>query len=205
LKKILTIVAFLLVWTGQAAAWEVAKQKKGITIETEKVAGSELKKWKAHMNVDASLSTLVAIMDDTEGAPKWMFKNKAVKLDKKISFWERWVYVWNGAPFPLSDRDTSVHSMMSQDADTLNVTVALTSDPARRAEVKGRTRITAMDGSWKFNPAEDGTVDVYYEMFLDPGGKVPAKLVSKFVTQAPYETMIGLRKLLESGAHTRHS
>lgn len=183
----------------QAAEWDLKKNKKGITVETRSVPGETLKEFRGTMNITASLNSLTALVYDTDNAPKWMHDNKSLTLDEEISEQDRWYYLVNGVPWPLKTRDAYLHIESAQDPSSQAVTIMMSADPARKPGVKKKVRILSMKGGWTFAPKADGTVDVTYQLFINPGGKIPARLANIVVVDIPYNTMKDMNKMLATG------
>ena len=51
-----------------------------------------------------------------------------------------------------------------------------------------------VEGRWTMTPKADGMVEVVYEAHTDPGGSVPSWLSNKFVVEAPFNTLKGMRE-----------
>lgn len=198
LLKTLCLLLFALP-VVQAADWTIEKQENGITIETREVEGQGLKEFRGKMIVEASLSSLLALLDDTERAPQWMHDNKSLSEVTAKSPRDRWLYLVNSAPWPLRPRDAYVHAQSSQDPDSKAVTVALSADPDRGLRAKRMVRIPVMYGSWHFQPSGDKRVDVSYTMFVNPGGRIPKALANMVVVDNPFGTLSGMRRMLASG------
>jgi hypothetical protein len=62
---------------------------------------------------------------------------------------------------------------------------------------QGFVRVSRVKGFWQLKPYEGG-VEVVYQVHSDPGGSVPAWLANSFVVDAPFNTLINLRKLAEN-------
>jgi len=61
-------------------AWDLAKEGHGIQVSTRKVSGSKFKEYKGIMTVEASLSSLVALVNDVPAYPKWIDTCKEGKI-----------------------------------------------------------------------------------------------------------------------------
>lgn len=183
--------------------WQLEKQddELGIKVYTREVAGSDLRAFRGEMTITSTLTAPIALLEDTRRAPDWMHNCGIVEIIESIQPGEALSYVITKAPWPVSDRDTVVHSIATQDPDTLvvRVDVSVRNDvfPANDEFV----RITQMSGYWLFSPAksgEKGTLDVVYEVHAEPNGGLPSWLANSVVVDTPYFTLKNMQKLLQA-------
>ena len=72
----------------------------------------------------------------------------------------------------------------------------LKAEPTYIPEEKGEIRVPKLIGEWKLVPKGDST-EVTYQVHTEPGGSVPAMVANKFVVDAPFNTLKGLRERAE--------
>jgi len=142
------------------------------------------------------LSSMVATFDDTASYPRWMHNCIESKLLKYMNVRERITYTVTHAPWPASDRDVIVYSLMTQDPGDLSVTIAITGRPDYMPPQKGRLRIPMMKASWTFRPLKTGDVMVVYQTVTDPGGPLPLSLLNLSVVDLPFLTMQKFRNVV---------
>src|SRR5690606_13907638 len=110
-------------------------------------------------------------------------------------------YLVTGAPWPRTDRDSVVHSLLQQDPDTHTVRI----DMAVRNDVfppnEDMIRITDMQGFWQFLPLAAGWVEVTYQVHADPGGGIPGWLINSLVVDTPYYTLRNMQKKVQEPRH----
>jgi hypothetical protein len=177
-------------------AWELAKDANNIKIYTRDVEGSKFKEYKGTMEIEASLSALVALVDDIAAHPSWIHTGTEGRLLKRVSQKESFTYSINGAPWPVSDRDAVVRNYIQQDPATLEVTITITAFPNYIPEEPGLMRVRKINGYWYFNPLTDGRVQVIYQVHNEPGGKIPSWLVNSIVITQPYHTLKNMKKMV---------
>lgn len=199
LKSLLACCLLFCAVSAQASDWELARNVNGITVETRTVEGEGLKEFRGRTTVKARLSSIVALMNDIDKAPLWMHDNEGITHDELISPQDRWLYIVNGAPWPLRTRDAYLHVLTTQDPESKAVVLDITAHPQRNVADKKMVRIQRMRGGWRFDPNADKTVDVTYAMFLDPGGSVPKTLANMVVVENPFNTLVGFLRMLETG------
>lgn len=179
-------------------AWETAKEDKenDIKIYTRKVEGSSFREYKAVMKIRATLSSLVALVDDISACPRWIHTCSEGRLLKRISPKESYTYTVNAAPWPVSDRDAVVLNTISQESPKGPVRIDILGVPDYVHEKKGLIRVKMIRGCWLFTPLGEGMTEVVYQVHNDPGGSLPSWLVNSVVVTQPYNTMINMRKLV---------
>lgn len=179
-----------------AFAWELAKEGKGITVHTREVVGSHFKEYRAVMNVQTSLSSLTGLVGDISSYPSWVHTCREGKLLKRISTKEIYAYTVNNAPWPVKDRDAIVHNTIIQDDEDRSVIIKIIGVPDYVPHKKGLVRVKRIDGYWRFTPAENGMVQVTYQVHNDPGGHLPSWLVNSIVVSQPYNTLANMQKMV---------
>ena len=203
LISILLIIVCSSVMMGSAKAqWELVKDENGIKVFLRTVPGSKIKEFKGVTNINSSLDSIVAVLDDTEACPKWVHNCKdPVKLSE-ISFNEGYVYQVIDFPFPVKDRDLILHSVMTQNPDTKQVTIRLVAVPDYISETKN-VRIKRSDGFYLLKPLPDGSIEVTWQHHTEPGGGIPMWLVNALLVDTPFKTLNNLRKIVKGEKYQR--
>lgn len=179
-------------------SWKLQKNKDGIRAYLRDVPDLKLKEFMGVMLVKGvRLSSMVATFDDTASYTKWMHNCTESKLVKYINIQERITYTVTHAPWPASDRDVIVYSLMSQNPADKSVTIAITGKPDYLPSQPRRLRIPMMKASWKFKPMESGDVMIIYQTVTDPGGPLPRELLNLSVVDLPYLTMQKFRNVVK--------
>lgn len=181
-------------------AWELAREGTGIQVYTRKVSGSKFKEYKGIMTVEASLSSLIALVNDVAAYPKWIDTCKEGKTLKRISPTESYAYTVNKA-FPVANRDAIVRNVIQQDPETLVVTIDIEGKPDFIPENKNLVRVTHIKGFWRFTPLDQGKVEIVYQVHNEPGGGIPAWLVNSFVVKQPFRTLVNMQKMINESRY----
>lgn len=200
IKKIGVVSAVLMMLSQVVVAdaeWRLDKEdeKRGIKVFTRSVEGTSLREFKGTMSIKSSLTAFIALMADGKRATQWMHNCESFEFLKHVVPGVSYSYVVTGAPWPVKDRDAYVLSQVSQQ-DDMTINVKLEAMPEYGEETKKFVRIPYMAGSWKFAPAEDGLVDVTYQVHADPGGSLPNWLSNMVVLDTPYNTLKNMQKLV---------
>ena len=184
--------------TGQdEGGWKLKKQQDEISVYSREVAGSRFKEIKVTVNIQTSLSGIIALFKDVPAYTSWVYLCDKSETVKQGSEMEDYYYSETAAPWPVSNRDVVVYSKVRQDYDTKVVTSESKNVTGIVPEKKGIVRIPMLKSLWTLIPKKNGTVDVSYELSVDPGGWVPAWLVNLTMATGPYNTILNVREELK--------
>jgi hypothetical protein len=185
-----------LYFSGDQADWELKKDEDGIKVYTRYAENSNLKEVKTVNVVQSSLSGIVALLLDVKNYPNWIYSCSEASTLKTINDHEEYHYQVTRVPWPLQNRDMIWHFNIQQDTATGIVTITNTSEPEFVPEKNGIVRVRRVQSSYKLTPSGTGNVNVEFEIFVDPGGSVPAWLINANIITAPYKTTIAMVKQL---------
>lgn len=184
------------------AEWELAKDKDGIKVFLKTVPGSKIKEFKGMTNIKSSLDSILAVLNDTEACPKWIHNCKDAFKLSEISFNEGYVYQVINFPFPVKDRDLILHSVMTQDVDTNQVTIKLTAVPDYIPETRN-VRIKKSDGLYLLKPLPDRSIEVTWQHHTEPEGGIPKWIVNSLLVDTPFKTLNNLREIVKEEKYQR--
>jgi hypothetical protein len=178
--------------------WEFQRDQDGIEVYTRDIPGTNYKEFRGTMYVkNARLTSLVAAFDDTPSYIKWMHNCIEAKLLTLCNARERYTYTVTHAPWPATDRDLIVYSLLSQNRKNLTVTIAISGKSDYIKPMKNRVRIPFMNALWTFTPMQDGEVMVTYQTVNDPGGWLPLRLLNLSMVDLPFNTMKKFRDIVK--------
>ncbi|HRX49083.1 MAG TPA: START domain-containing protein [Spirochaetota bacterium] len=197
LYPLILICIFITAALLPAFSWERVKNSGGITISVQKVEGSEIKEFMAVTVVESSLSSIIALLDDTKNYTSWNYRCSEAKLLYKKNDYERITYMVTGSPWPVAERDIAVRSVISQDKSSGVVTVSLKGLPGYTSEMNGRVRMTSLRGYWRLEPLGGGNIRVIYRLHSEPGGSVPDSIVNSSLVDIPYNTLWNMRNFVK--------
>ena len=188
-------LSVLLVGAAQAEDWKVAKNEDGIKVSLSEVPGSAYKAYQGVALIKAPLAKIQGLQEDVAGACAWIHECKTQKLLKHEGD-KSWTYTQFNTPWPVTPRDSilEVTSSVAQDG---TLTRTLKGVPTYQPEEKGFVRVAQVDGFWKLVPKGDNLTEVTYQVHTEPGGSVPALIANKFVVDAPFKTLQGLKERAE--------
>jgi len=196
----LTILLSIIVFSVSAFAgnpWVLKKEANGIQVYVRDTPGSALKSFKGEVRVAATLTALVALIDDTKVYPQFFYQCESAKMIKEVGNNQSYKYIVTGMPWPVKNRDVVVHSVISQNKQTKQVEIKMKAAPTLMPLQKGRVRIKRMSGRWLLIPEKNGMTKVVYEMTVDPAGSLPKWLVNTMSTDMPFNTLKNLSALIK--------
>ncbi|MFT5575901.1 MAG: hypothetical protein ACI89D_001421 [Bermanella sp.] len=187
------------------ADWKLERDKDNVKVFTRDVEGSSIKAFRGETTIDAELNRALALMDDTAACVEWMHTCKSPVLIGRLNPLERYSYMVNDLPWPVTDRALLLRATISQNMLDRVVTVDLVSvapealseqDKARLPSEKGVVLIEKAKGFFRFTPIDDQHTHVEYQMHTEPGGSLSASLVNSMLVDTPYYTLKSIQSVV---------
>lgn len=200
MKFLLILLTTFSVFTinySYASEWQLIKNKSDIKVYSRFPEDSDFKEIKIESVVESDLSALVALLTDVPNYPNWIYACNNSKLIKKVSDTEEYYYAQTDAPWPFSNRDVVMHSVMTQDNATKILKFNSYGTPSMYPLVDEVVRVKDISVSWKLIPISDNKIKIQYHLKADPGGFIPSWLANLTVDIGPYNTMINMRDELK--------
>ena len=191
-----TVAAMVLAATSSHAAdWTLGRQEDGITVHTRPVDGSGIDEFRGVAEVDAPAEAIVALLRDSNRFKDW-FPNtpESRLLDRNGAVSHQ--YSVMATPWPVSDRDNVLRSVLSRDTETGVVEITVTADPDHYPEQPDRVRVRRAKGLWRFEPLSESRTRVTFQMHLEPGGGIPQWMINARVVATPFEALGNLREMV---------
>lgn len=182
--------------TEEEPDWELAKEKKGITVYTRLMQDSKFKEYKAVSEIDATPSELIDILFNVKEYPEWMYavsSSEIIEMDGENIFY---VYSEVKVPFPFDNRDQVTKSVIIRDPESGIQTIEVSIVPDFLPTNKGIVRMNSGRGLWQFVPLENGQTKATHIFGGDPGGSIPSWVVNMFLVDGPIKTFTGLKELI---------
>ncbi len=198
-SRLFLSVCFLFMLQFQAFGqepWKLIKDKMGIQVFTRTNTVSSFKEFKAIMQIEAEVNQFLAVLYDVKGLTEWGYNIKESKLINRPDNMSQTYYAVAKAPWPYKDRDGIYLNQISwnKESKVLLVDIEILQQGFEMNEDYVR-----MDGYgyWQIKAVSDSKMEVVFQMQIDPGGSIKAWLANMFVTDSPYETMLGLRNIIQ--------
>ena len=175
--------------------WRLEKEDEGIQVYLRDTPGSALKSFKSTMTIKRRLSAVLAVIEDTASYPRWLHNCRSAKTLKQTSETQLVNYIVTDMPWPVADRDAVIAASRTQDKKNKRIEIKLHAEPKLVANVAGKVRIEEMRGRWLLTPVANDSVNVVYEMSIDPGGNIPKWVVNSMAVDLPFYTLNKLRQI----------
>ena len=195
--KILLFIFFLFVHEVHAQEWELKRDKKGIKVYVRQSESSGIREYKAVMLVKTSVDAVLKILTDGDDLWKWNYRTVESRTVKTISDNEFVIWIKNNLPWPIKNRDHVSRVKVSYNE---NGSVIMTIDPETTytvPEVSNSIRIEKFKGYWSLVPQGD-YVEITQQLYGDPEGGIPTWLINSVIANAPYNSFLNLKEILEN-------
>jgi hypothetical protein len=193
----LVVVSAFFVDHAHAQDWVLKKNKGGVKVYVRDQAGTNIKELKFSTTIEASLTTIAAVLTDVKGYDEWSYGASNSRVVKRISDTEVHYYTEVDFPWPFDNRDVILHSKFWQDKKTLALHSYSSSSHWMEKESDGIIRIKKCEISWVFTPIGNGKVQVDYFLNSDPAGNIPAWMINLAADQGPLNTMALFKEMLK--------
>lgn len=181
--------------------WQLKKQENGIAVYTRDDENSAFKELKAVAYLKTSLSSIVALLYDWGAYPQWVYKCDKSSTLKIINEKELIHYQTVVAPWPIENRDFVVNIKTDQDKISKVITLKSYAIGNYIPAFPDHVRITKFNASWVLTPQKNGTIEIVYQLLVDPSGYVPAWVVNMAVVDGPFETLDNMKVWVMKGKY----
>jgi hypothetical protein len=181
--------------------WEFKTEKEGIKVYTRTFPDSKFKAIRVDLDLQATLSQIVALLMDVNTGPEWVYATKTCVLLKQVSPSEVVYYSEVKLPWPVANRDFIAQLKVTQDAKTKVVTIDGPVIPDFVPVKEGIVRVRQSVGKWVITPLGPHHIKIVYTLRTDPGGDLPPWLFNLFVTKGPTESFKNLQEQLKKPAY----
>jgi len=177
--------------------WTLKKDENGIKVYSRSGEHSKYNELRVEMTLQASLSSVAALVLDIGNYPSWSFNTKQTSVLKTVSPSELYFYSEIHSPWPASNRDLAIHLVVTQDPNSKVMTIHAEELPNYIPAKEGLVRVPLSDEVWTVTPAGNGLIKIDYRITLDPGAGTPAWLINMFSVKGPFETFSHVKEQLK--------
>ena len=181
-----------------------AGNRPDILLTVNPIPGSDLVEFRCETIVHSSLGAVVSLFEDTDSMPRWVYRMKEAKTLQRISSTEVIAYTVTRLPWPLEDRDSVLHTTISQDKNGI-VRIEGIDYSEYLPPQKGMVRMRSIRSLWQFEPLPKGHLRVIFTGTGDPGGVIPLRVFNNFVHEAPYQTVKKFCQIIQTGRYQEAS
>ena len=190
LAMILTVPIF-----GAEDKWYLEKEEDNIQVFVSETKGLAVKSFRGVVTVNSSLNSVLSVIADASSYPRWLHNCKSAETIKRVGENEIYNHIVTNMPWPVTDRDSVMHSIKTQDILTKQVTIRFFAKPEMIDKLPNTVRITKIHGLWELTPLLNGQLKIIYQMSVDPGGSIPKWLVNSLAVDIPYYTLKNLSRI----------
>ncbi len=211
ITKNLTIALLIVLLQSQAtaedesqsisASWELRKDKSGIQVYSRKLPESKYRQFKGTVEVNASIPSSLALLDDTDACSQWVHRCESSKTLKRNGIRERYIYQITDLPFPTSSRDAIFLATLVQ-LDENRFRVDLKSAPDFIEETR-HVRIRDSYGHYLLEKIDADHTRLTWTQYIDPAGALPAFMVNALLTDVPFHSLENFRKVVVKEKYKR--
>jgi len=176
--------------------WELVKDKNEIQVFTRSSENFNFKTFRAHVVLETSIHSFVAVLHDIENFKDWGYKVIDASVLKRIGDTLQIYYLEAKAPFPYKNRDGIYLNRFKWRPESNSLTVDIEVLDTY-LEMKDKFVRVKGEGFWKVTVLPMGRIDITFQMQLDPGGNVPSWMANIFVDQSPYHTLLNLKSIIK--------
>lgn len=181
--------------------WTLVKNDRLHNVKTyvKQEDSKRYRSFKVEAMFEGSLESLMRVVLDFDHYGRWSWNVLDSKLLKKISPTEYMLYVVHDSPYGVPDRDIVLHMVIEpQTAGRPYITLRFNAVPDYIPEKPPYVRMMAEDMVARFTPVSEGKFMVTNEGYADPGGKMAPWAINFVARNAPYVTLLGMRRMMLS-------
>lgn len=179
--------------TFAAGGWSKIKESNGIKLYERPVVGTDLMEYLAVTTIDAKMEVIGEALRDVPKYPEWVADCASAAIEKK---YDRNTFVMYLIldPFMIEDRDIVLKDETVYDYDNGKAKISFfCTDEVKKPQVKGRTRVTVMDGLFQMEFLGRDKTKFIYRLKTDPAGDIPKKVAYGVMKYYPYNTLKKLK------------
>lgn len=187
------------------ATWRKVSEDDGIIGYARPNARCRIDEIKAIGIVEAPVAVVEAVIRDVPHNKDFMFMCKESAILEfpgiKNTTDEYVTYALVDMPFPVSDRDAVARVNWTMDKTTGTLYAAGQSLPTDFRLKAGVVRMPLVAALYTLRPIGPDKTEVTYQAMSDPGGNLPARLVSLLSHNLGVKTIAGIRKMAKQGRY----
>jgi len=179
---------------ASAQDWQIRLVKDGITVQSRLPENAKYQEFRADTEIDATIAHAIALLSDNEACSEWLYRCKESRLLKEISPTERIFYQVSSLPFPAKSREAIFHAKIRYNSDK-SALIEMTAATSELSETK-HLRIKDAIGTYTLEPLPNNRTKITWQLYVDPGGALPAWLVNAMLTDLPFKSLQAFRLLV---------
>jgi len=184
----------------QSQDWQQSETHKNITIYTRSYKGSNFNAFKAVAKIDHSIESIFAVISDPTSCPLWVDNclesyNYVNHQQEKTQFKNRYGYALSHLPWPFKNRDLIVNIVTSNNPETNEITITMSSDKNLISDTDEAVHITDSHTKYILRPINKNQTELIWMQHTEPAGKLPAWLVNSMIISLPLKSTANLENI----------
>jgi len=180
-----------------AVDWENVLESGDLLVQRRPYPGSALQEIRGITRIEASLNAIMALLKDAGFNQEWVYRSGGAKILEENGYAQAYVYGIVDAPWPMHDRDTVVRFDYRQQAASGIITITISNFPQFIPATAPYVRVPDFGGFWQLRPEADGWVEVTYQVYGDPGGRIPVWVANYAAVTSVTNTLRNMPKVID--------
>ncbi|WNJ17067.1 START domain-containing protein [Pontibacter sp. G13] len=196
MKRLISTIWVLLIASNLLGqAWELASNKRGVTVYTRLETGSQVKAFRAEKEIQAPMEDILKILSDISTYTQWYDHCKSAE---KLSIGENsFIYQMEFAmPFPFSNRYV-VNEVIVTQTDSITF-LDFQQVSGVKYYLEKAVRMPVSKGNWILTSTGPSTTYVSHQYLGDPAGHIPSGLINMLLVSGPINTLVQLEEFILS-------
>ncbi|MBE0646330.1 MAG: SRPBCC family protein [Bacteroidales bacterium] len=176
--------------------FELVKQENNISIYTRWIPVEEkrsARQVKVTFAIDAPVEKVLSVLADDSSFTTWMKGTREYRRVYTVDSGNWYSYIQFSIPWPLNNQDCIIHYEMREHSGTYTE-IYLNGEPGYLAAVDGVTRISHMEGAWRFVSAGPDRTLVEYVIFSKQPSSFPRWITDPIIQNNMIKTMTAFRE-----------
>jgi len=180
--------------------WQHSEIDKNITIYTRSYEDSKFNAFKAVAIIDQSIESIFAVISDPKSCPLWVDNciesyNFVNHQQENPQFKNRYGYALSHLPWPFKNRDLIVNIVTSNNPDTNEITITMSSDKDLISDTNKAIHITDSHAKYILRPIKKNQTEFIWMQHTEPAGELPAWLVNSMIIELPLKSTAKLQEV----------
>ena len=200
--KLLSLVLAICVvgssWASSFNGWNKIKEQNGVTVYSQKLAGSPVFSFGGKTIVNASAQKVFNVLMDQRYRKEWVDRLNLSKTLSKKSPYDYVLYQDFDLPWPVSNRDFVYHGKAYKD-ELGRVHLDMTSVQANNSPKSTGVRAHLHKSFYILTDLGKGKTQIEVGINSDPKGLIPGWLANLIQRSWPLKTLKGIRAQIKKG------
>ena len=174
--------------TADYLKWELVKVDDGISIYTAKDVKSDITKYKVETIVNASLSSVVGVIQDIQLSSDFFENGKEIKLIKSEGDHYFETYVVADLPWPIQNRSSYIQSTFNFDANVNKVFITSVCCETCPTESKDGVFVKNCEADWELTALDHLNTKVVSKFYAVDEGSIPNWIIHRKIIKTSIDS-----------------